>query len=395
MKSRTLSTRLALVLALSSLACSENPQGEAPRCVVSSPELPAQTDHPRAAALMRGLEHAIDAGIPGASMAIRDADGVWEGAAGLADLDRGMPMETCHSTRIASVTKPFVATTLLRLVDRGQIDLDQTVASYLPREADRLPFATTITVRQLLSHTSGVHNFLDLGFVLDLMNRPGRTWTMEEAYDHALKKKADFAPGDDWSYSNTNYLLAAWIIEAVTGHRHEKVMDEEVFSRLRLNGTSYQPDSFEFDGVVRGYLDLYGDGALVDASDSYANSCVGPDGGMVSTAHDLLVFIDALLAQRSLLDDDTFEEMMPYVPTEEERFPEYGLGLESWDEDGVRGIGHGGHEFGYRTFAYYFPEQDVSFVLWFNTSSLSPLGDNISDVIEQERVALRDIALGR
>lgn len=386
----------AASLALAALSgCVSDPQGAAPVCVTSSPELAPRDDHPLASALAVGLKTAIDAGLPGASMAVRDANGVWEGAAGLADLDRRLEMETCHSTRIASVTKPFVATALLRLVEQGHVDLDETVAHYLPKKSRRLPHAKAITVRQLLSHTSGVYNFLDLDFVLDLMNRPSRTWTMEEAYDHALGSKAEFSPGKDWSYSNTNYLLAAWIIEAASGKKHHELMAAEIFDPLRLTGTSYRPDSFHFDGVVRGYLDLYGDGALVDSSDNYANSCVGPDGGMVSTAHDLLVFIDALLAQRSLLQDSTLAQMMPSIPTDEERFPEYGLGLESWDEDGVRGIGHGGHEFGYRTFAYYFPEQDVSFVLWFNTSSLNPLGDNISDVIEAQRLALRDIALGR
>lgn len=386
----------ALLLSLAVFpACGSDPQGAAPRCVTSSPALAPRIDHPLGGELAKGLARAISVGLPGASMAIRDADGVWEGAAGRADLERGLEMETCHSTRIASVTKPFVATALLRLVDQGVVDLDETVAHYLPKKSRRLPHAKSITVRQLLSHTSGVHNFLDLQFVLDLMNRPGRTWTMEEAYDHAIRSRADFAPGDDWAYSNTNYLLASWIIEAASGAQHEAVMAAEIFSPLRLDGTSYRPDSFGFDGVVRGYLDLYGDGALVDASDTYANSCVGPDGGMVSTAHDLLVFIDALLAQKTLLDDRTLAQMMPSIPTDEDRFPEYGLGLESWDEDGVRGVGHGGHEFGYRTFAYYFPEQDVSFVLWFNTSSLNPLGDNISNVIEAQRVALRNIALRR
>src|SRR5690606_28521846 len=129
------------------------------------------------------------------------------------------------------------------------------------------------------------------------------------------------------------------------------------------------------------------------ASDNYANSCVGPDGGMVSTAHDLLVFIDALLAQKTLLSDEMLTSMLPSIPTGELLFPQYGLGLELWDEDGVRGIGHGGHEFGYRTFAYYFPERDVTFVLWFNTSSLNPTDNNIADVVNAQRRALRDIAL--
>lgn len=374
-------------------ACAPDPQGAEPVCVTSSSQLPPLSTHPKANALAEGLQQAIAAGIPGASLAIRDENGVWEGAAGFADLDRGLSMQTCHSTRIASVTKPFVAATLLRLVEQGLIDLDQTVAHYLPNETERLPHAKSITVHQLLNHTSGVHNFLDLEFVLDLINRPSKTWTMNEAYEHALRSKADFAPGDDWSYSNTNYLLAAWVMEAVSDKKHEAQMAAEIFRPLDLAGTSYRADSFEFDGVVRGYLDLYGDGALVDASDNYANSCVGPDGGMVSTAHDLLVFFDALLAQKTLLSDEMLSEMLPSIPTGELLFPKYGLGLELWEEDGVRGIGHGGHEFGYRTFAYYFPERDVTFVLWFNTSSLNPTDNNIAHVVNAQRRALRDIAL--
>lgn len=389
-------TRWLVLVAASAVAGCEVQavaEGQGPSCDTAAAELPTATEHPRAAALQAGLEAIVDAGLPGAVMAIRDADGVWQGAAGYADLGRRIPMDPCHRTRIASVTKTFVAATVLLLVEEGLVDLDAPVTAYLNPPPQRLPHAADITIRHLLSHTSGVHNYLDVPFALELFNRPSRTWTIAECYEHAMDSDPEFGPGQGWSYSNTNYILAAWIIEAVTGKPHQDVMAERIFAPLGLQATSYRPDQFAFEGVARGYFDLNGDRTLVDSSDTFANSCVGPDGGMVSNAHDLLLFYDTLLRDEKLLDPGRLEAMLPFVDTDYPGFPEYGLGLETWSEDGHVGYGHGGHEFGYRTFAYYFPREDVTFVLWVNASSLIPTDDNISAIIDAERNRLRDLAL--
>ncbi|MCH9680332.1 MAG: beta-lactamase family protein [Deltaproteobacteria bacterium] len=391
----TLALSLLFALVSAGGACDPAPEAEGEPAWCSASTLPAESgaEHPLADVLQPALESAVDAGLPGVTMAIRDRDGVWLGSAGLADLGRGTPMQPCHRTRIASVTKTFVATTVLLLAERGLIDLDASLTRYLPEQAGQLPHADQISVRQLLDHTSGVYNFLDVAIVLELFNRPRRTWTVDECFANAQSNDAEFSPGSGWGYSNTNYVLLGWIIEAVTGRLHEEVMRTELFERLSMEQTSYRVDGFDFDGVAHGYFDLMGDRTMVDSTDSYANLCVGPDGGMVSTAHDLLVFYDHLFARRDLLGEGSLAAMMPSVETGEDDFPLYGLGVEAWGEGTRRGIGHGGHEFGYRTFAYYFPQHDVTFVVWFNASSLLPSPDNIAAVINAQRDRLRDLAL--
>ncbi len=384
------------LIALLFIACEVEPmpEGEPATCLPRDAVLPS-AEHPLAAQLQEALEQAVDAGLPGVVLAVRDPNGTWEGSAGLVDLGRGEPMQSCHRTRIASVTKTFIATTILALAQDGRLDLDVPISTLLPERTASLPNADRITTIQLLQHTSGVYNFLDVELVLDLFNRPSDTWSIDACYAHALDSDAEFSPGEGWTYSNTNYLLLGWIIEAATGKSQEQVVAETILEPLALHETSYVVDSFDFDGVAHGYFDLMGDGALIDATRSYANLCVGADGGMVSSARDLLTFFDHLLAQRDLLGDEALARMMPSVETGEDDFPLYGAGVEAWGPPGRRrGVGHGGHEFRYRTFAYSFAEADVTLVIWFNASSLRPTEENISQEINAARDRLRDIVLG-
>ena len=376
------------------VGCSPEPEAVGQPATCLSPSVAPPADHPRAEALQHAIDAAVQDGIPGVVVAISDPDGTWEGSAGMADLGRQTPMRTCHRTRIASVTKTFIAVAVLQLVDEGVVSLDDTVADWLPEVADALPNARQVTVRQLLDHTSGVYNFLDVQFVLDLFNRPTRTWTVQEGIDRALGKDASFAPGTDWSYSNTNYLLLGRILEAAAGQPHATVLRDRLLDPLDLTDTTYAEDRFRFDGVVHGYFDLMGDHVLVDSTDTYANSVVGADGGMVSSARDLLVFGTALFAEGTLLSEALVAELQPTVETGYDDFPHYGLGVELWDEGGIQAVGHGGHEFGYRTWLYHFEESDLTFVLWMNASSLQPTEDNIGAVVERHRRRVRDAALG-
>ncbi|MBV1857175.1 MAG: beta-lactamase family protein [Nannocystaceae bacterium] len=384
----------ALLAVFACVACDLDPQPEGAPSVCLPREADPGPEHPLAQRLQAALEDAVDSGLPGVVLAVRDTHGTWEGSAGFVDLGRGEPMLSCHRTRIASVTKTFIATTVLSLAEEGLLDLDAPLSTLLPERTASLPNANRITTTQLLEHTSGVYNFLDVELVLDLFNRPDDTWSVEACYAHALDSDAEFSPGEDWSYSNTNYLLLGWIIEAVTGKPQEQVVGERILEPLELDETSYVVDSFDFEGVAHGYFDLMGDGALVDSTQNYANLCVGADGGMVSSARDLLTFFDHLLGQRDVLGEESLDRMMPSVETGDDNFPLYGAGVEAWGPPGrTRGIGHGGHEFGYRTFAYHFPEADVTLVIWFNASSLIPTDDNISKDINAARDKLRDIVL--
>jgi len=386
--------RVALGLMLAS--CETDPVPEGAPAVCSTDPAPTEPGpHPLGGRLQEALDDAVDSGLPGVVMAIRDAHGTWEGSAGFVDLGRADPMRACHRTRIASVTKTFIATAVLMLAQEGRLDLHAPLSTLLPERTAGLPGADRITPMHLMRHESGVYNFLDVSLVLELFNRPSRTWSVAQCYAHALDADPEFAPGTDWSYSNTNYLLLGWILEAATGASQEEVLRQRLFEPLGMDETSYVVDGFDFDGVAHGYFDLMGDGALVDSTTTYANLCVGADGGMVSSARDLVTFFDHLFARRDLLGEESLRRMAPAVETGEVDFPLYGAGVEAWGPSGRRrGIGHGGHEFGYRTFAYYFPEADVTFVVWFNASSLIPTEDNISEQITAHRDRLRDIALG-
>ena len=382
------------LLLAASLGCDVAPVPEGAPASCLSPA-PAPAPHPLEARLQAALEDAVDAGLPGVVMAVRDQHGTWEGSAGFVDLGRGDAMQSCHRTRIASVTKTFIAAAVVSLAQEGRLDLDAPISEILPQRTRGLANADRITTMQLMQHTSGVYNFLDVPLVLDLFNRPSQTWTVDECYAHALDGDAEFSPGEGWSYSNTNYLLLGWILEAVTGKPQEQVLRDRFFDPLDMHDTAYVVDGFDFDGIAHGYFDLMGDGALVDSTHSYANLCVGADGGMVSSAGDLLTFFDHLFTSEALLSTESLQRMMPSVETGEEDFPLYGAGVEAWGPPGrLRAIGHGGHEFGYRTFAYYFPEADVTFVLWVNASSLQPTEDNIAETITTHRDRLRDVVLG-
>lgn len=388
---------LAAVTAL--FACQAEPSRDLDdyACELAPQVREAIDAHPRSALYQNALMDAVAGELPGAVWAVRDADGLWIGAVGSADLETGAPLQPCHRTRIASVTKSMVSATTLQLVQDGLIALDDPIENYLTGEwLDAAPRADRITVRHLLSHSSGLDDYLDVAWGIALFNTPDRTWTTDELLRKGLAKDLLFQPGARHEYANTNYLLLGKIIEAVTGRPHEEVMNERVFEPLTMDDTTYVPDAFEFEGVARAYLDLYGDRVVVDATDTFAVGEVSAAGGVISTAADLIRFLDGTIAGGGILDDTTLQEATDFVPSDSDHgFLGYGLGLQRWDTDHGIAIGHTGQELGYLFFAYHFPDADLSFVLWSNAASIAyPTEDNLTGLVMNRVLpALVDAAL--
>ena len=192
---------------------------------VAAPEAAAGQDRPE---LQEAIQAFVDVGFAGMQLRVHDQRGEWVGSAGVRKLGETAKPPTNGRFRIGSNTKTFVATVVLQLVAEGKIGLDAPVADYLPRFGlDR-----RITVRMLLQHTSGVFNYTG-DFYPDGTAVPGipstgqewvdnrfHTYQPEELVRLALSKPAKFAPGTGWSYSNTNYTLAALLIEKVTGRSY-------------------------------------------------------------------------------------------------------------------------------------------------------------------------------
>ncbi|SKC58725.1 serine hydrolase domain-containing protein [Krasilnikoviella flava] len=281
-------------------------------------------------ALRRILREIVDSGFTGVQLRVNDRHGEWAWSDGLAQRgEPGRPSTDGHM-RIGSNTKTFVSTVVLGLVAEGKIALDAPAGDYLPG----IDLDPRITVRMLLQHTSGVFNFTG-EFSADGTFEPGipstgkewvdlrlKSYRPQELVQLAVSKPARFAPGTDWSYSNTNYVLARLLIESVTGRTLAEEMERLVLTPLGLTGTVVpsSPELPEPHAHASYRYDDDGQEVTVDVT-RQDPSWISSGGDMISTTRDLHLFISGLVGGR-LLPAPLLSEMLTLHPK-----VGYGLGL--------------------------------------------------------------------
>lgn len=342
------------------VSADDDTQAPATAPVTVSEPAAAQPEDPAQAAdrVQQSLEALIADGgypAPGALMSVRAADGsTQDHVAGVGDVEAGTPPPVDGHVRIGSNTKTFTAVVVLQLVEEGLVDLDAPIETYLPGVVRGEGIdATAITVRHLLQHTSGLGEYVtqimgeDPAGHLDWQDT---TVDPQTLLDGALTAPVLFAPGEGWSYSNSNYLLAGLVIEKVTGRSVAEEITTRIIEPVGLTETSFpEPgDRTLPEPYVHGYHpDVQGELADVTAWDP---SMAWAAGQMISTPSDVNGFFAALI-EGELLEPATLEEMQQTVPAVE--FGEgvgYGLGLTSTRLTcGVVSWGHGGDIFGYHT----------------------------------------------
>ncbi|MGW9437814.1 serine hydrolase domain-containing protein [Streptomyces sp. NPDC055607] len=290
---------------------------------------PRQRDH---AATQRALQAQVGMGVPGVVAQARDGRRNWTGTAG----ERGGD----DHYRIGSLTKTFVATVLLQLQAESRIDLDDPVEKWLPGVVRGNGHdGRRISVRQLLNHTSGVHDvtsdpaFQEKVFGPGFLEHRYDTWTPRQLVDVALSHPADFPPGTSWSYSNTNYVLAGMIIEKVTGRPYGKAVENRIIKPLKLRDTSVPGTRASMPRPSSpAWSTLSADpGAPVHDVSRLNPSVAGSAGEMISDSNDLQTFYRALLKGR-LLPGAEMRELTTTVPVSPE-VPQirYGLGI-MWEK---------------------------------------------------------------
>ncbi|WP_312018754.1 serine hydrolase domain-containing protein [Streptomyces sp. I05A-00742] len=287
-------------------------------------------------------------GVPGALASVTDREGRTRNyTAGVGDLATGSKVPGDGQVRIGSNTKAFTAVVVLQLVGEGKVRLDAPVGTYLPGlvRGEGID-GGRITVRELLQHTSGLPDYVK--YLADDV----RYYEPRELLDLALRHKAEFAPGEKWKYSNTNYVLAGLIVQKVTGRPLPEEIDRRVIRRIGLRHT-YFPAPGETtirERHPRGYAQESAGGPLVDATE-WDPSWAWAAGQMVSTNSDLNRFFTALL-DGDLLPEAQLAEMRTTVPAGHPFAPgaRYGLGLVSTPLScGGVAWGHGGSTTGYET----------------------------------------------
>ncbi|MFH8583419.1 serine hydrolase domain-containing protein [Streptomyces celluloflavus] len=296
-------------------------------------------------------------GLPGAVARVTDrSERTTAYVSGVADTETRSPIPRDGHLRMASNVKSMVATVVLQLVGEDRMSLDAPVAVYLPGVVPaRAGDADQITIRQLLRHTSGLHEYTD-GLPDHQNFAPFAHYTRDDLLRLAFAKGPDFPPGTRWKYSGTGYLLLGMVIEKVTGHPWRSEVTTRIFDRAGMRD-SYFPKEYEYglrDPYARGYLQLPAKGTAVTAADvthlDPSRSDAGGDG--ISTPGDLTRFYTALLGGR-LLRPDLLAQMQQVVPTPRSPgSPElaYGLGLGRYTLPcGGYAWGNGGTTRGFQT----------------------------------------------
>ncbi|GAA3443374.1 serine hydrolase domain-containing protein [Planomonospora venezuelensis] len=314
--------------------------------------------------LQKIIEEIVDSGFVGMTLRVNDERGEWVGSAGAAVLGGTAEPPVDGHVRIGSTTKTFTAALVLRLVAEGGLELDAPVADHLPESG----LDERITVRMLLQHTSGVFNFTgdydpDGTYVPGIAaTTAGREWVEnrfttyrpQELVELALSKPARFEPGTDWSYSNTNYVLARLLIEKATGHTYAEELQRLVLGPLGLSGTAAPttwPDVPEPHAHAYYRYQDAGREETVDVT-RHNPSWISTGGDMISTTRDLHTFVSALMGGR-LLPAPLLAEMCTPHPK-----AGYGLGVFVQDAgpDGGTVISHNGGIAGHAALMYSTPD---------------------------------------
>ena len=295
-------------------------------------------------------DHHTSSGVVGVTMAVSlPSQGTWMGASGLANRDAATSMSPTNLFRVASITKTFVAATVLQLTEEGVLSLDDALEKWLP---GLVPNGDNITIRHLLSHSSGLFNYTqDDDYINGVFEEDEPIWTPEQIVDIALTHPPTFAPGTNSSYSNTGYILLGMVVETATQGTIAQEIRRRFLKPLHLENTYFDGLEQVPGGPLHGYdprqssLDV---GELSYASITAAQWAAG---AMVSTVSDLAKWAEALYGGQ-VLQSASLTDMLTN-----------GLGVQSRLTPLGRAVGHEGITPGFSSLMFYLPERKIAVVI--------------------------------
>ncbi|MBD1915635.1 MULTISPECIES: serine hydrolase domain-containing protein [Cyanophyceae] len=242
------------------------------------------------------LKEAVDrtltqAQIPGAAIAVCiEGKPLLTLGMGHQDLHQTISLPSDASFYIYSVTKSLIAATVMKQAKAGRLSLDAPIQDYW----SNFPVQTPITLRQILSHSSGLPDYGGLPAYHEAVKvTPGAPWPPEAFFEVASRQGLLFAPGQGWSYSNIGYLVLKLLLEKVTGQSMQAYLDELFFTPLGLTQTFVAASLDDVTGLTPGYTSVFGD-ELEDMSQRYHPGWVS-HGVVVSTAAELATMMHALI----------------------------------------------------------------------------------------------------
>ncbi|MBS0029222.1 serine hydrolase [Chitinophaga hostae] len=321
--------------------------------------VPAQTK--MATQLDHLLADAIPAEDPGVAVLIaQKGKVVYEAAFGSANLELRTPLTPNMVFRIGSVTKQFTAAGILQLLEQGKISLQDSIQQYLP---DFPTKRATITIENLLTHTSGLTDYTSIDSHDPFVER----WDLTPGFlvDHFKQTPLEFTPGSRYGYSNSNYVLLARIIEKVTGRSYHDYITEKVIKAAGLTNTRFAAEKNIVPLRVTGYTR---DNGFFENCYYQTISLGYGCGDLLSTVGDLYQWNNALLAGK-VLQPATLEKAYTPYRLSDGKYSSYGYGWFIDQQEGKKCIHHEGQTSGFIAMEKYFPTEDIYLSILTNVKS--------------------------
>ncbi len=277
---------------------------------------------------------------------------VWNSLYGYTDSDKSKAISPNNLFILGSVTKTWIATMILQLVEEDRIDLNGSIAKYLPEPIAMVLFreySQDITVYQLLSHRSGIYNYFRTSFLNMLKTQTEHHYTPLEIITMTVDQGyVVFEPGQQYDYSNSNYILLGCILENVCGKPLNNILRERIYDKINLQNTFLQDFDHYSREIAHGYQAGV-DGSRIHGSAGWAA------GALLSTPKDLSTFMRTLMDGELFQNDSTLIRMQ--TPSENS---DYGCGMITMvHEDYGRVYYHSGGLIGFVCFMFYFEDLDI------------------------------------
>ena len=327
---------------------------------------------------------------PGGTAGIVLADGTQIAlAVGVSDRTAGTPMKPSDRLLLGSVGKTYVSAVALQLVHEKKIGLDDPIAKYLGDEPwfKRLPNAARITVRQLMTHTSGLVRYeLNPKFTADLTANPDKVWTPADRLAYLFDAKPPFAPAEGWEYSDTNYIVLGTIIEKTGGAPYYQRLRQQILVPHRLRDT-VPVEGRMVAGLVQGYAGPNNPFGGTDEMIKDGKFAINPQfewtgGGLAVTASDLARWAK-LLYEGKVIDASLMDDLLDGVPAKLGPETKYGLGVIIRPTAHGTTYGHSGFMPGYQTDVMYFPALKTSIAVQVNSSAPRSTGRPLSRFVTE------------
>jgi D-alanyl-D-alanine carboxypeptidase len=325
----------------------------------------------RAAVPGRSIDRAMNAAIAsgrevGITLAVERGNTlIYERAYGMRDKARRLPATVDTRYEIGSVTKEMTAAAVMQLVEAGRVSLDAPLSRYVPDA----PHAAEVTIRQLLSMTSGMPEYLNGANLLNEVQHPA---SPAQLLARVSAKELRFKPGSQWQHSNTNYLLLGELIERVSGEAYQRYIGDRVLSKAPGAAFVTLNNEIDLPEMATGYFN----GAAAPHLD---NSWVGPAGNLVGTVHDMIAW-DRALSGGNVVSQASYSAMTS-TQTPPGASARYGFAFFLSAYRNQPRIWQDGSTIGFNVCDQYYPKQDVRVVVFTNSNDMTGYADTLAEQV--------------